>query len=154
MPFELHSSAFEEGGTIPIVHTCDGEDRSPPLAWSGAPPGTRSFALIVHDPDAPVGDWVHWVVYDLPATCRALPEGVPPRPKVTGLGCQGRNDFRKVGWGGPCPPRGRAHRYRFRLLALDAAPEPPSSPTRDRLLEALSGHVLGEAVLTVMYQRA
>jgi Raf kinase inhibitor-like YbhB/YbcL family protein len=153
MAFVIRSPAFEEGGNIPVVHTCDGDDRSPPLLWSGEPPGTRAFALIVHDPDAPAGDWVHWVLYDLPGSCHELPEGIPSRAKVTGLGRQGKNDFRRLGWGGPCPPRGPAHHYRFRLLALDEAPETPPDASRERLLEALHGHVLGEAVLTGRYQR-
>lgn len=153
MTFRIHSSAFEEGGTIPAAHTCDGSDRSPSLSWSGAPPGTRALALIVHDPDAPAGDWVHWVLYDIPAARHDVPEGVPERPVIDGVGVQGLNDFRKLGWGGPCPPRGRPHRYQFRLLALDARLDLPPRLTRDELVRAVHGHVLAEAATSASYAR-
>jgi Raf kinase inhibitor-like YbhB/YbcL family protein len=153
MAFTIRSAAFEEGGAIPVEHTCDGADRSPALSWSGAPAGTRSFALVVHDPDAPSGDWVHWVLYDVPAERGDIPAGVPARPAVEGVGTQGMNDFRRVGWGGPCPPRGPAHRYRFRLLALDAKPGLAPRLVRDALLESVRGHVLAEASMMGRYAR-
>jgi Raf kinase inhibitor-like YbhB/YbcL family protein len=153
MSFTIRSEAFREGGSIPAEHTCDGVDRSPPLSWSGEPPATKSFALIVHDPDAPSGDWVHWLLYDVPGGQREVPGGVRTRPTNAGLGTQGTNDFRRVGWGGPCPPRGAAHVYRFRLIAVDAMLGLPPGLTRDRLLAALRGHVLAEAELTARYQR-
>ena len=109
MAFELTSEAFEDGGTIPVRYTCDGENVSPPLAWSGAPEGTKSFALFVEDPDAPRGTFDHWIVYDIPADAEGLPEdaGASPRLEAPGGPLQGKNDFGDVGWGGPCPPRGR-----------------------------------------------
>lgn len=119
MAFELQSSALASGGEIPVQYTCDGADRSPPLRWSDPPAKTKSFALIVDDPDAPGGAWVHWLLYGIPAGLRELPEGIPARDTVPGIGTQGLNDFRKVGYGGPCPPRGPAHRYFFKLYALD-----------------------------------
>ena len=151
--FSIQSAKFANGEMIPVQFTCDGEDQSPPLAWRDPPAGTRSFALIVHDPDAPAGDWVHWVLYDVPAERRDLPEGVPRRAVVEGIGTQGRNDFRRVGWGGPCPPRGAAHRYRFHLMALDTSVALESGVEREALLAAVRGHVLAEAELTGRYQR-
>jgi Raf kinase inhibitor-like YbhB/YbcL family protein len=153
MIFTIRSHAFEEGGAIPTAYTCDGADRSPPLSWSGAPAGTRALALIVHDPDAPAGDWVHWLLYDVPAERHELPEAVPAQPTIAGTGTQGLNDFRRIGWGGPCPPRGAAHRYRFRLLALDTTLGLPPRLTRDALLEAAHGHVLAEASTMGSYAR-
>jgi Raf kinase inhibitor-like YbhB/YbcL family protein len=149
----MRCAAFDEGGTIPVEHTCDGVDLSPTLSWTGAPPGTEAFALIVHDPDAPAGDWVHWLLYDIPRTRRQLPPAVPARPEIPGLGKQGMNDFHRLGWGGPCPPRGTTHHYRFRLLALDAALVLPPRLTLAALLAATRGHVLAEAELTGSYRR-
>lgn len=107
----LTSDAFEDGGTIPRRHTCDGEDVSPPLAWEGAPDWTESLALVVHDPDAPRGDWVHWVIYDIPGRFDGLPEHVGTSKRLDDLGqaAQGKNDFGRMGWGGPCPPPGKPH---------------------------------------------
>lgn len=153
MAFTLRSPAFEHGATIPREHTCDGADRSPQLAWSDPPPGTKSFALVADDPDAPVGTWVHWVVYDLAAKARELPTGVPPRDEIEGGGRQGVNDFRRVGYGGPCPPPGPAHRYYFKLYALDAPTGLPARATKAALLKAIRGHVLAEAQLMGRYQR-
>ena len=118
----LTSDAFDDGGTIPRRHTCDGEDVSPALSWEGAPDGTASFALVVHDPDAPRGDWVHWVIYDIPGHLTGLPEKAGPAERLDHLGeaVQGTNDFGRIGWGGPCPPPGKPHRYVFTLTALDA----------------------------------
>lgn len=153
MAFELLSAAFRSGGDIPVRHTCDGPDLSPPLRWSDPPPGTRSLALIVDDPDAPGGTWVHWVLYAMPGTLRELPEGVPARDTVPGVGTQGLNDFRKVGYGGPCPPPGRPHRYVFRLYALDTELALPARRTRADLVRAMEGHVIGQAELIGRYQR-
>src|SRR5881409_1292852 len=111
MAFELESSAFKAGETIPRKHTCDGQDLSPPLAWTEPPAGTKSLALVCDDPDAPTGTWVHWVLWDVPPTARGLPEGVPPSAKLEDGTRQGTNDFKKSGYGGPCPPRGAPHRY-------------------------------------------
>lgn len=143
MSLQLRSSAFEPGGTIPARHTCSGEDLSPPLDWSGAPAATRAFALVVDDPDAPAGTWVHWTVWNLPATATGLPEGV--KPDATGM-LQGTNDFQKPGYRGPCPPRGHgAHRYFFRLYALDQPLPLAAGATRAELDLAMRGHVLAEA---------
>src|SRR5437879_6661680 len=120
MPLMLTSSAFTEAAPIPVKHTCDGADVSPPLAWSGAPSGAAGFALIMDDPDAPAGTWVHWVLYDLPARSSALAENVAKTETLKDGAVQGRNDFPRTGYGGPCPPPGKAHRYFFKLYALDA----------------------------------
>src|SRR6266576_1502901 len=119
MAFALSSTAFKDGAAIPVKHTCDGADVSPPLAWSGAPQGTRSFAIIADDPDAPAGTWVHWVLYNLPAEGLGLIENTPQTETLTGGGVQGKNDFGKIGYGGPCPPSG-THRYFFKFYALDS----------------------------------
>lgn len=153
MAFELQSPAFAPGAEIPVKHTCDGPDLSPPLRWTEPPAKTQSFALIVDDPDAPVGTWVHWVLYGLPAALRALPEGVPARDTVLGVGTQGVNDFRNVGYGGPCPPRGPAHRYFFKLYALDIALTLPPRKTKAEVLKAMEGHVLGQTELMGRYKR-
>ena len=153
MAFELTSSAFASGGDIPVKHTCDGSDASPPLRWSDPPPNTKGFALIVDDPDAPVGTWVHWVLYRIPASARELPEGVGPQDTAPGTGTQGVNDFRKVGYGGPCPPRGPAHRYFFKLYALDAELTLPPRKTKADVLKAIEGHVVGQAELMGRYKR-
>jgi Raf kinase inhibitor-like YbhB/YbcL family protein len=153
MAFELTSAAFEAGETIPVKHTCDGADVSPPLAWKHAPAATQSFALVCDDPDAPAGTWVHWVVYDLPPGAASLPEGVPPSATLADGSRQGVNDFRKTGYGGPCPPRGKPHRYVFRLYALDTALGLAPGASRSRLDEAMAGHVKASAELTGRYQR-
>jgi Raf kinase inhibitor-like YbhB/YbcL family protein len=151
--FAIGSTAFADGAMIPVPFTCDGVDRSPALAWRDPPGGTRAFALIVHDPDAPAGDWIHWLLYDIPGERRELPEAVPGRDVVEGVGTQGMNDFGRVGWGGPCPPRGSSHRYRFRLLALDRALGLEPRLRAPALLAAVKGHVLAETVLVGRYQR-
>ena len=120
MSFKLSSTFFVPGGMIPKQFTCDGTDVSPALEWSGAPENTKSFSLITDDPDAPVGTWVHWVLYDLPADAKELAEGVRKDEQLSNGARQGRNDFRRIGYGGPCPPPGPAHRYFFKLYALDA----------------------------------
>ncbi|MFZ5477295.1 MAG: YbhB/YbcL family Raf kinase inhibitor-like protein [Myxococcota bacterium] len=136
---ELKSPAFDPGGVIPARFTCEGANVSPPLQWSGAPAETRSFALIVDDPDAPGRTWLHWTAWDIPATATKLAEGEAPR-------AQGTNDFRAVGYGGPCPPRGHgAHRYFFRLYALDRAVTLAPGATRQELDKAMEGHVLAKA---------
>ncbi|MFQ5521205.1 MAG: YbhB/YbcL family Raf kinase inhibitor-like protein [Candidatus Methylomirabilia bacterium] len=153
MAFELQSPAFSSGGEIPVKHTCDGPDRSPPLRWTEPPAKTNSFALIVDDPDAPVGTWVHWVLYGVGATVRELPEGLAAQNTVPGIGTQGVNDFRKIGYGGPCPPRGPAHRYFFKLYALDTELNLPPRKTKAEVLKALEGHVLAQAELMGRYKR-
>jgi Raf kinase inhibitor-like YbhB/YbcL family protein len=153
MAFELKSPAFSSGGDIPVKHTCDGQDVSPVLRWTDPPGNAKAFALIADDPDAPAGTWVHWVLYGVPATTRELPEGVAARDTVPGVGTQGMNDFGKVGYGGPCPPRGPAHRYYFKLYALDAELKLPPRKTKAEVLKAIEGHVLGQAELMGHYKR-
>jgi len=151
MAFQLTISAFAEGATIPIQYTCDGADRSPALAWSGAPEGTKSFTLIVDDPDAPVGTWNHWLLYDIPATMRDVAEGFKPGD----AGVSGVNDFGKPGYGGPCPPpRHGVHRYFFKLFALDVPSLGLKAGTRRAELDrALKGHALAEARHMGKYER-
>lgn len=150
---QLTSTAFAEGAAIPVKHTCDAKDVSPPLKWSGVPAGARSLALIVEDPDAPVGTWVHWVVYDLPATASELVEDVPKSQYVTGGAKQGLNDFRRLGYGGPCPPPGKPHRYFFKLYALDAVLDLKPGITKADLESAMKNHILAQAQLMGTYRR-
>jgi Raf kinase inhibitor-like YbhB/YbcL family protein len=150
----LTSSAFADGSPIPTQHTCDGVDASPPLKWIGPPAGTKSFALICDDPDAPAGVWVHWVLYNIPATVVELPEGVPLDEVVLNGARQGLNDFTRIGYGGPCPPRGKPHRYFFKLYALDVDLSLKSKATKQDVVAAMQGHILEEAQLMGTYQRA
>ena len=153
MAFELKSPAFGAGGDIPVKHTRDGPDRSPVLHWSGAPAGTKEFALIVDDPDAPVGTWVHWVLYGVAPAVRELPEGVPARDTVPGVGTQGMNDFRKVGYGGPCPPPGPAHRYFFKLYAIDATLPDLGEAAKPAVERAMDGHIVARTQLMGTYEK-
>jgi len=153
MALSVSSTAFQEGESIPAQYSCQGQDISPPLAWSEPPSGTRSFALIVYDPDAPVGVFTHWVLFNLPADSRELPEAVPTKPQLANGALQGKNDFDKIGYRGPCPPPGSPHRYRFTLYALDQALDLKSGATRKQVLEVMSGHVLAQGQLTGTYQR-
>ena len=150
--FYLISSAFSQGGAIPAQYTCDGADVSPPLSWGGGPAGTAAFALICEDPDAPVGNWVHWVVYNIPAGRDSLPEGLPAVGQLEDGTVQGVNGWGRTGYGGPCPPSG-THRYFFRLYALDSLLELPAGANASELREAMSGHVLDEAELMGVYSR-
>jgi Raf kinase inhibitor-like YbhB/YbcL family protein len=152
---KITSTAFEDGGAIPPEHTCEGADRSVPLAWTGVPDGTRSLALIVDDPDAPDPKapkmvWVHWVLYNIPATAAGLEAAVSALPPGTR---EGLNDWRRAGYGGPCPPIGR-HRYFHKLYALDVVLPELGQVTKDRLLGAMKGHVIAEATLIGTYQKA
>ncbi len=154
MPVVLRSPAFADKAEIPSQHTSDGKDTSPPLEWSGAPVGTKSFALIVDDPDAPDPKapkmtWVHWVLYDMPADARSLPEAVKALPAGTR---EGVNDWKRTGWGGPSPPIGR-HRYFFKLFALDAALGDLKKPNKAALEKAMAGHVLEKAEIVGTYQK-
>jgi Raf kinase inhibitor-like YbhB/YbcL family protein len=148
---QIESSAFSEGGQIPRQYTCDGKDISPPLSWSGVPEGAKSLALICDDPDASK-TFAHWVIFDLPPRTSGLPEGVPPRESVSGGGAQGTNDFRKVGYGGPCPPSG-THRYMFKIYALDTQLKLAAGATKADVERAMKGHVLAEATLMGKYSR-
>lgn len=148
---KITSSAFVEGASIPLKYTCDGEDVSPPLAWSDVPAGVKSLALICDDPDAPVGTWVHWVLFDLPPTLASLPEGVLASKEAAG-GTHGTNSWRRPGYGGPCPPSG-THRYFFKLYALDATLGLDNRATAKDVLTAMQGHVLAQAQLMGRYRR-
>jgi len=149
---ELTSSSFQDG-RIPKQFTCDGADSSPHLAWTAPPATTKSLALLVTDPDAPVGTWVHWVLYNLPATARDLPIGVQKAQYFGDGSRQGRNDFGKIGYGGPCPPPGTNHRYFFRLYALDIELNLSPGATRDQLEAAIQGHILAHGELIARYGR-
>lgn len=153
MGFQVSSAAFSGNQMIPKKFTCDGDDVSPELSWSGAPAATKSFALIMDDPDAPVGTWVHWVLYNLPAEAKELPEGVAKQEQLPDGSLQGRNDFRKVGYGGPCPPPGKPHRYFFKLYALDGKLDLKAGASKADVERAVKGHVLGEAELIGRYGR-
>jgi Raf kinase inhibitor-like YbhB/YbcL family protein len=152
MSFELTSPAFAHGEPIPRQYTCDGEDVSPPLHWSDPPQGAQSLALIADDPDAPVGTWVHWVFYNLPAETRGLPEAVPPDADLPDGSRHGRNSWRRLGYGGPCPPGG-THRYFFKLYALDTVLDLAPGASKKQLLQAMKGHVLAQAELMGVYAR-
>ena len=153
MTYVMTSPAFAHNGAIPREYTCDADDNAPALEWSGAPSGTKSFALIVDDPDAPDPKapkmtYVHWVLYDIPPAATGIPRG-----GATPTGARdGKNDWKRTAYGGPCPPIGR-HRYFFKLYALDGPLGDLKSPTKDALLKAMQGHVLAEAVLMGTYER-
>lgn len=151
--FRLSAVEFEAGGMMPRTFTCDGADVSPALTWTDPPAGTESFALIMDDPDAPGGTWVHWVLYDLPASARGLPESVPPDSEVSGGGRHGESSFGKRGYGGPCPPHGPAHRYYFKLYALHAKTGLQPGATKADLEKAMKGLILAKAELVGHYHR-
>ena len=153
MSFNLESTAFKDGENIPQKFTCEGADVSPCLMWSNPPHGTKSLALIADDPDAPVGIWVHWVIYDLEPQLTELQEGVAKSEEIPGTGRQGMNDFRKVGYGGPCPPPGKAHRYYFKLYALDAKLNLMPRATKQDVEQAMQGHILAQTELMGRYKR-
>jgi Raf kinase inhibitor-like YbhB/YbcL family protein len=166
LTIQLQSSAFADSGMIPMTFTCDGADRSPPLEWSGVPAQARTLALICDDPDAPMGTWSHWVVFNLPSHVSALKEGVPASeaipasaagqgesaPEELSAGRQGKNDFGNSGYGGPCPPGG-THNYFFRIYALDSPLDLGAGATRAQVLKAITGHILAEGRLVGKYQR-
>lgn len=157
MAFTITSSAFQNGSDIPKKYTCEGADVSPPLAWNGAPAAAVSFALIMDDPDAPPGTWVHWIIYDLPAATIQLPEGVAksetgPAGSKQGL-VWGVDAFSRVGYFGPCPPPGSPHRYYFKLYALDTLLNLPAKAAKPQLEAKMKGHILGQANLMGKYKR-
>lgn len=153
MKIELTSPAFRDGDTIPKKYTADGDDVSPPLKWAEPPAGTRSFALICDDPDAPRGTWYHWVLFDLPAGERELAEGVAKDQALPNGTKQGKNSWNKLGYGGPSPPPGKPHRYFFKLYALDAPLGLHSGATKAQVEAAMKGHVLAEGQLLGKYGR-
>jgi Raf kinase inhibitor-like YbhB/YbcL family protein len=152
MVFEMTSAAFAAGEPIPPKYTCDGDDVSPPLEWADPPAGTQSLALICDDLDAPAGTWVHWVLFNLPAGARALPEAVPADADLPDGGRHGNNGWRRLGYGGPCPPSG-THRYFFKLYALDTALDLAAGASKKELLGAMEGHVLAQVELMGVYSR-
>jgi Raf kinase inhibitor-like YbhB/YbcL family protein len=153
LAFEITSPAFTHESNIPAQYTCDGVDWSPPLRWTDSPEGAKSFVLIVDDPDAPRGIWVHWVVYNIPVSLGALAEGIPPSEKLDQGMMQGVSDYGRFGYGGPCPPPGGVHRYYFKLYALDTLLNLPSRQTKTDLLRAMEKHVLAEAAFIGKYER-
>jgi Raf kinase inhibitor-like YbhB/YbcL family protein len=157
MALTVESPAFPDGGEIPAKYTCEGQDIAPPLAWSGIPPGTRSLVLIVDDPDAPDPKaprmtWVHWVVYNMPPDTTALPEGTTSKQLPAGSS-EGLNDWKRAGYGGPCPPVGR-HRYFHKLYALDTVLEEMSKPVKAEVEAAIEGHVIEQAQMIGTYQKS
>ena len=153
MSFALKSMGFASGGEIPSRYTCGGADLSPGLSWVGVPEGTQSLALIADDPDAPVGTWTHWILWNVPAKATVLPEGVPQVEILDNGARQGRNDFKRIGYGGPCPPPGRPHRYFFRLYALDTRLDLKAGASKNELESAMKGHVLKQTELMGTYRR-
>ena len=149
---DLNSQAFRPGGMIPAKYTCDGADISPPLTWPDPPAGTESFALIMDDPDAPVGTWVHWVIWNIPATARGLEENVPKTASLPNGARQGTNDFKRTGYGGPCPPSG-THRYFFRLYALGSTLSLSPETTKSVLEDTMRRHILAQSELIGKYTR-
>jgi Raf kinase inhibitor-like YbhB/YbcL family protein len=153
MTFQISSPAFQPNAEIPKPFTCDGPDVSPELRWTDPPAGTLAFALIADDPDAPMGTWVHWVIYDLPGTARSLPQGVPKDENLKDGSRQGRNDFGRSGYGGPCPPPGAAHRYFFKLYALSAKTGLKPGAAKADLLKAMQGKTLSQTEVVGKYKR-
>jgi Raf kinase inhibitor-like YbhB/YbcL family protein len=149
----LSSTSFQDGSRIPAKYTCSGAGISPQLAWNAPPAATASLALIVTDPDAPRGIFTHWVLYDLPAETRALPEGLPGVGQLPDGALQGRNDFGEIGYGGPCPPPGSPHHYIFTLYALDAKLNLPVGEKRAQVEAAMQGHILASGKLIGLFQR-
>ena len=150
---QISTKSFSSGGEVPKRYTCDGADLSPQLAWGDAPAGTQSLALIVDDPDAPRGAFTHWVAYDLPPRTRELAEDAPQASQLPGGGSQGRNDFGKIGYNGPCPPPGKPHRYFFRLFALDKTLGLKPGASRKEVESAMQGHVLAQGEVMGRYGR-
>jgi len=153
MALELVSSAFTDGEMIPQTYTGDGQDISPPLNWTSPSENTKSFCLVADDPDAPRGTWVHWVIYNIPPSVNGLPEGVEPNEVIFDGIRQGVNDFGNIGYGGPAPPAGKAHRYFFKLYALDSVIDLKPGATKADLMRAIQGRVIEEAILMGKYKR-
>lgn len=149
----LSSPAFREGGSIPAKYTCDGEDISPPLVWGEPPAGTQSFVLIVDDPDAPGGVFTHWVLFNISSGSRQLAEAISTQAQLPSEALQGKNDFGNIGYGGPCPPPGRAHRYQFTLYALERPLDLGMGASKKQVLDAMRGHILAQGQLIGTYQR-
>jgi Raf kinase inhibitor-like YbhB/YbcL family protein len=153
MVFQISTKAFPAGGTIPKQFTCDGQDFSPALTWTNAPESTKGFAIIADDPDAPAGTWTHWVIWNIPSSAHGLPENLPKEPRLADGAHQGRNDFRKTGYNGPCPPPGKPHRYFFKVFALDAPLDAKPGASRKEVEAAITQHTLAEAQVMGRYGR-
>ena len=153
MSIQMTSSVFTEGQPIPKKYTCEGPDVSPPLAWTGVPAGAKSLVLICDDPDAPMGTWVHWVLFNLPPDTTSLPENLPKKPELDNGARQGVNDFKRPGYGGPCPPPGKPHRYFFKLYALDRPVDLGEGARKKDVEKAMQGHVVAQGQLMGMYRR-
>ncbi len=153
MTIAILSPDFKEGERIPTKYTCEGQDVSPPLTWSQIPPEAKTLALIVDDPDAPIGVFTHWVIFNLPPDSQGLPEAVATEKQLSSGALQGKNDFGKIGYGGPCPPPGSPHRYQFTLYALDGRLDLAAGVAKKQVLEAIKGHVVAQGQLTGIYQR-
>jgi len=149
----ISSDAFNNGSSIPVEHTCDGEDHSPALSWDTVPAGTRSIALIVDDPDAPGKTFIHWVIYNIPTDSTGLPAAVPKNKTLDDGSLQGKNDFGRIGYNGPCPPPGKAHRYFFKVYALDTTSGLKSGATKSQLETAMSGHIIAQGEMIGKYGR-
>jgi Raf kinase inhibitor-like YbhB/YbcL family protein len=153
MPMSMTSESFVAGQAIPAEYTCDGDNVSPHLRWSGVPERARSLVLVVDDPDSPSGTWAHWILYDLPPDVTELPEAQPDLGELPDGAKRGRNSFKNIGYGGPCPPKGPPHRYYFRLYALDTTTRLAAGASRQEVEAAMAGHILAEAELMGTYQR-
>ncbi len=153
MAFAISSPSFPNGGEIPGKFTCDGADVSPQLVWTDAPAGTQTFVLIADDPDAPVGTWTHWVLFNLPVNGSSLSENIDKAGELPNRARQGRNDFGKIGYNGPCPPPGKPHRYFFKLYALDAQLNLKPGSSKQEVEKAMQGHILGRAEWMGKYRR-
>lgn len=152
-PLTVSSTSFPAGTEIPKQFTCAGEDISPQLSWSGAPSSVQAFALIADDPDAPAGTWTHWVLYDLPSSTTSLNEGLSKSEQLPDGSKQGRNDFRRVGYNGPCPPAGKPHRYFFKVYALDQKLNIKPGAARNEIEKSMRGHILAQGEYTGTYKR-
>jgi Raf kinase inhibitor-like YbhB/YbcL family protein len=153
MVLSMSSTAFQEGDRIPSKYTCQGQDVSPPLAWGEPPVDTQSLALIVDDPDAPGGAFTHWVLFNIPPVSHELAEAIPAQAQLPSNALQGKNDFGKIGYSGPCPPPGRAHRYRFTLHALDGHLGLEAGASKKQVTDTMQGHILAQGHLIGTYQR-
>ncbi|MFW5760097.1 MAG: YbhB/YbcL family Raf kinase inhibitor-like protein [Cyclobacteriaceae bacterium] len=153
MAFNISTPSYENGANIPVEHTCEGDDISPPVRWDGEPKETVSFALIMEDPDAPGGTFTHWIVYNLPSDCHELEKIIPIERHLENNAIQGKNDFGKIGFNGPCPPKGEEHRYFFRIFALKKKLPPESIDNGEQFYEAMNGLVLDKAEYMGKYYR-
>lgn len=155
MAMEIKSPVFTNNAEIPRKYTCQGEDTSPPLYWSDVPEGTKSLCLINDDPDAPVGTWLHWTIFNIPADKREFKEGegIPAKQQLSDGSKQGVTDFGRVGYGGPCPPPGKYHRYFFKLYALDTVLDLPAGAAKEEIEQAMEGHILAQAEIIGRYRR-